>query len=306
MAQLDQLVDGTKLRTLPAADQTKYQEQPDGTYKLIGDATPSAETDAKQFRLILNKTDYQALPDELKPYYMDKYTDVDGKPVEDGTYKLRGYEDTNALKNALGHVRAERDMAREKLKEFDGFDAEELKRLQKVSADLAQEKELQRSNFDKQFTEAAEQYKTEIKLRDERNATLKRDLEHALIDNQAEMDIKAHGGKTKMLLPHVTKHVEVREIEGRHVAVVVGDDGKPRLRKGATKATDFLPITEYIEELREDPEFASAFSSSGASGGGATKTGQTTDGAPATISKHDLQSFGANAEAIAKGKTKVV
>jgi hypothetical protein len=197
-------------------------------------------------------------------------------------------------------------MAREKLAKFDGFDADELTRLKQVSADLKKESELQRSEFDKQFTEAAEGYKSQIKLEQDEKAVLRRDLQEALIDKQAAIDVNNHGGSAELLLPHISKRAEMRQVDGRNVAVILGEDGKPRLRKGATQATDFLPISEYVEELKEDERFAVAFPSSGASGGGATPPGPTNSGAPATVSKHDLKAIGLHADSIAKGETKVV
>lgn len=308
MAKLSELVDGTTLLNLPAADRAKYQEQTDGTFKLVGDPTPSAETDEKQLALVIKSRDYEALPDEFKPYYTNKYADLDGNPVKDGTFKLRGFEDTTALKNALGHVKAERDLVRDKLKEYDGFDATELKSLREMSVKLKKDQELQRSEFDRQFTEAAEQYKTEIQLQKKENELLRRDLSEALIRKQAAIDVGRAGGTPELLLPHIEDHAEMRQVDGRNVAVVIGDDGKPRLRKGATQATDFLPIADYVEELRGDERFAGAFPASGASGGGATNRGQTAPSgdAPATVSKHDLKAIGLHADSIAAGKTKVV
>jgi hypothetical protein len=296
--KLSQLVDATGLAKLAQADQAKYEQAEDGTYKLVGDATPASEADPT-LPAVLDEAGFKALPEAVQPFY---------ETQEDGSFKLRGHEDVRALKNTVGHVRGERDILRDKLKAFEGFDADELKRLRAEQGKIEKEKELERSEFERQYAEVTEQYKTEAQLKEDRIVALERDLTEALIERQAALDISQAGGSAELLLPHVKNHTQMREIDGRNRAVVIGDDGKPRLKKGATKATDFLPIADYVEELKEDRRFAGAFSGSGASGGGATNSGGgvTSTGAPATVSKQDLKAIGKWSKSIAKGDTKVV
>jgi hypothetical protein len=298
--ELDKLIDGTVFSALPKADQEKYDAQDDGTYKLVGDPTPAVPEDQinPTLSVVVDKVGFEKLSEPVRPFY---------EPQEDGTMRLRGFEDTRALKNALGRVRAERDQGKEKLKEFEGYDPGELARLRAVEEKVKREAELTRSEFDRQFTEASDQYKAQIELLAGQNEVYKRDLNRALVDNQAVMDITTRGGKAAWLLPHIKDHTEMREVDGRHVAVVIGDDGKPRLKKGATQTTDFLPIADYVDELKEHPEFEDAFRGTGATGGGATNNRTAAQGtAPATVSKQDLKAIGLHADSIAKGLTKVV
>lgn len=295
--KLSKIIDGTEFSRLSTADQAKYERQDDGTYKLMGDPTPSADV-GLALPLFANPDELTKLGEPMRKYYEE---------VQDGKFQLRGFEDVTALKNAVGHVRSERDLAREKLKAFEGFTAEEYQRLKEVEAKVKKEAELQRSEFDRQFTEASEQYKKMISDRDDRIKRMSRDLDSALIERQAAIDINAASGSTELLLPHIRSRAEVREIEGRHIAVILGEDGNPRLKKGANKATDFLPIRDYVEELKEDRRFAGAFSGTGTSGSGATPPGATRPGdVPATVSRGDMRAIGEHAESIAKGLTKVV
>jgi hypothetical protein len=278
--KLSQLVDATGLAKLAQADQAKYEQAEDGTYKLVGDPTPASDADPT-LPAVLDEAGFKALPEAVQPFY---------ETQEDGSFK------------------GERDILRDKLKAFEGFDADELKRLRAEQGKIEKEKELERSEFERQYAEVTEQYKTEAQLKEDRIVALERDLTEALIERQAALDISQAGGSAELLLPHVKNHTQMREIDGRNRAVVIGDDGKPRLKKGATKATDFLPIADYVEELKEDRRFAGAFSGSGASGGGATNSGGgvTSTGAPATVSKQDLKAIGKWSKSIAKGDTKVV
>jgi hypothetical protein len=200
-------------------------------------------------------------------------------------------------------------MAREKLKKFEGFDPDEYRRLKEIGERLEREKDLQRSEFDKQYTEASENYKREISLRDEAIAKKDAALQKALIEGQAAIDITAADGEPELLLPHIKDRTQMQEVDGQYRAVILGEDGKPRLKKGATRATDFLSIRDYVDELKEDKRYAGAFSGTGSSGGGATQ-GRDTSGnsgaSPATISRDDMRGFGVHAESIAKGKTRVV
>ena len=308
MSKLDQLIDSHTLGRLPEADQAKYQKQDDGTYKLVGDPNPTVR-DEGALPLFVDTDHLAGMPDVLKGYYTDKWTDINGKPGEEGRWKLRGHEDVTALKNAYGRVKAQLETVETKAKRYEdaGIDPDEFKRLKDMRERLEREKEVQRSEFDKQFTEASEQYKTEIKVRDDQIQKLQANLQRALINEKASIDIAAADGSPDLLLPHIQSRAQVQEVDGRYIAVVLGDDGKPRLKKGAQKATDFLPIREYVEELREDERFAGAFRGTGSSGSGATK-GRDADhsGAPATVSKNDPKAIGIYADAIAAGKTRVV
>jgi hypothetical protein len=295
--KLSELIDSTAHGKLSTADKAKYDPQDDGTYKLTGDPTPAADTGVA-LPLFANTKELTDVPDEVRKYYED---------LGDDKFQLRGFEDTTALKNALGHVRAEKELIKDKLKKFDGYDADEYKRLQGVEEKVKKEAELARSDFDKQFTDASEQYKSEIKLRDEKIAKQAEDLERALVDGQAALDIAAAGGSPELLLPHIRDHVKVKEVNGRHRALVIGDDGNPRLKQGATQTTDYLPLSDYVAELKEQKQFAGAFVGTGASGGGATPPSGAVDGnAPATVSRDDLKAIGLHSKSIAAGHTKVV
>jgi hypothetical protein len=107
-------------------------------------------------------------------------------------------------------------------------------------------------------------------------------------------------------MPWIKSKSEVRLVNDQHLAVILGEDGAPRLKKGADKATDFLTIGEYVAELKDTDKWATAFSGAGASGAG-TEPGQTggEGDAPAVIPRSDMKAIGIHAESIAKGKTKV-
>ncbi len=297
MDKLSELVDGNTFSGLTANDQNKYERQDDGTYKLTGDPTPSDDVGAN-LPLFVNEKELAEVDEPIRKYY---------EKLEDGRFQLRGFEDVHALKNAIGRIKVERDLLKTEAGKFDGFDAGELERLKEVEAKVKKESELARTDFDKQFTDASEQYKNEIQVRDTRITKLSTDLEKALIDNEATRHIADADGTPDLLLPHVRDVAEIREVNGHHRAVIIGDDGSPRLKVGATKANDFLPLSDYIDELKERPHFAGAFRGSGASGGGATNTkGDVSGDAPATVSRNDLKGIGIHSKSIAKGTTKVV
>lgn len=307
MPKLSKLIDATTHRGLAAADQAKYQLQDDGHYQLVGDDTPAGDID-KSLPLFVKGDELDQLPDNVRVYYDQDWMDVDGKPGGEGVLKLRGFEDTSPLKNAYNRMKAERNLDKEKLERFENLnvDPDELVKLREMSQRLAQEKDLARSTFDKQFAEAADSYKSEIKVRDENILTLQKDLRKALIDDRAAMEVKLAGGTEEYLMPWIKSNSEVRLVDGTYRAVILGEDGGPRLKKGADKATDFLSYAEYVDELKQTEKWSAAFQGAGSSGAG-TEPGRLageTD-APAVVPKSDMRAIGVHAESIAKGKTKV-
>lgn len=306
MAKLSKLIDATVHRGLAAADQAKYEPQDDGYYKLVGEDTPAGDKD-QALPLLVKADALEELPDNVRTYYDDAWKDVDGNAGPEGVFKLRGFEDTAPLKNALGRERAERALAKEKLERFEkmNVDPGELTELREMKDRLERENQLARTQFDKQFTEAADQYKNEIKVREDKVTVLERDLRKALIDDRAGMEVRLAGGTEEYLMPWIKDNSEVRLVDGKHTAVILGEDGGPRLKKGADKATDFLSYAEYVDELKQSEKWAAAFAGAGASGSGSEpgKPGDTD--APAVIPSSDMQAIGIHAESIAKGKTKV-
>lgn len=73
-----------------------------------------------------------------------------------------------------------------------------------------------------------------------------------------------------VLLPHLQ---QVADLDEKGRVVIKGTDGKPLLKRGYSSLEDYMGLEEYINSLRDHPDWSLAFESSGASGtgGGADK-----------------------------------
>lgn len=105
--------------------------------------------------------------------------------------------------------------------------------------------------------------------------TLKRRLEclgNAFKEREITSAIKASRGSHGLLAPHVSGLVSLRWDADAPVLVVVDENGRRRLRPGATSADDFLTVADLLKVLRDDRELAGAFEGSGSSGSGSNDT----------------------------------
>jgi hypothetical protein len=127
-------------------------------------------------------------------------------------------------------------------------------------------------------------------------------MEKHLIDSAALSELAKVSDSPKLLLPHIRGRMKVVEHDGEFHARIVDDSGNIRVGKG--QGSSPMTLSELIEEMKSDKEFAPAFRGTGSSGGGATKsTGGA--GGSRTIAAHDNAGFLANLESIAKGEVTV-
>ena len=105
--------------------------------------------------------------------------------------------------------------------------------------------------------------------------TLKRRLEclgNAFKEREITSAIKASRGSHGLLAPHVSGLVSLRWDADAPVLVVVDENGRRRLRPGATSADDYMTTSDLLQVLRDDVELGGAFEGSGSSGSGSNDT----------------------------------
>lgn len=146
---------------------------------------------------------------------------------------------------------------------------------------------------------------TELAVKDDIIAGKDRVIEGLLIDSEVAKlmgDGKDLSGNSNLLLPHIKTQTKVEWVEGEPRVVVKDEAGHPRIN--ATDGTA-LTLGQLLGEMRERPEYADAFSGSGASGSGASGERGGGGGAPpaanrsqmsdaekaAYIGKHGLAAF---------------
>lgn len=166
--------------------------------------------------------------------------------------------DTSGLNSALVK---ERTSVKELKAQLGGYSklgkVEELQ--QRLEAAGAGDKQYEKLKKDLETSHAAQ-----LQERDEVTTRMRKALDTHLVDGQAAAAIAEAKGSSVLLLPHVRAHVRVVEESGEFVTRVVDAEGEPRMNgKGG-----YMTPADLVAELKKKSEFAPAFASSGASGGG--------------------------------------
>jgi hypothetical protein len=227
---------------------------------------------------------------------------ADFTPEQQAAIDAAVAEQVEGLKKNQNELLKESKAAKAKLAAYDGVDPEEYKKL-KQAAEEAERKRLQGEGDFKQLEQQLVK-KYEGLLEQERGSVsrMRSAMEKHLIDSAALSELAKVSDSPKLLLPHIRGRMKVVEHDGEFHARIVDDSGNIRVGKG--QGSSPMTLSELIEEMKSDKEFAPAFRGTGSSGGGATKsTGGA--GGSRTIAAHDNAGFLANLESIAKGEVTV-
>ncbi len=210
--------------------------------------------------------------------------------------------ETDGLKKSQRELLGEVKKAKDALKNYDGVDPEEFKRL-KTAAEEAEKKKLA-AEGDFKSLEAQLVGKYEKQIEDERAKASRyaSTMEQHLIDAAIATELAKHSDTPRLLMPHMKAQMKVMEVDGQFVARVVDAAGTVRIGKG--QGASPMSIAELVDEMKASTEFAPAFRGTGSSGGGASKSAGSASGAR-VIPAGDNNAFIANLDGVAKGTTKV-
>jgi hypothetical protein len=108
------------------------------------------------------------------------------------------------------------------------------------------------------------QHEKELKDLRDTIARYKAEREVSMIDQAATKAIAEAKGKVKLLLPLIKMSAKVVEENGKEVVQIFDGNGVARVNaKG-----EFLSIPEWVDELKKDKDYQSAFDATGNSGAG--------------------------------------
>lgn len=212
--------------------------------------------------------------------------------------------EAGGLKSALKKERDARGEMEKQLRQFDGLDPAEIRKLLDEKKKAEDEKAKAAGDFEKLLNQEREKFAKELKSRDDKTAGLQKSLEEALIDAAARKAIGADGD-ADLLLPHVQKVTKLVETNGRYVAVVLDESGEPRLAPDAKTASDYMGIDHLVKGWKDEGKFAGAWFGTGASGGGAAP-GKREGGAGARRKISLTEAASMSSEDIRKGGFEVV
>lgn len=182
-----------------------------------------------------------------------------------------------ALSTTNKTILAEKKAAADKLKAYEelGLDAAAIAELKQKHEEAeaakltdAEKKTKAEQALKESHTKELERIKTEAKARED---FLTRELRRTNIEASAVAAITEAGGQVKPLLPHVIAAMElVEDGEGddrKFVTRVMGPDKTPRY-----VGSEFMTVSQLVEEIKRDEAFGGLFKATGAGGGGATNT----------------------------------
>lgn len=181
-----------------------------------------------------------------------------------------GFElaNTSGLKSALQKERGEVATVKQQLAQFKDIDPTAAKDALKLveqykNADPTQQAqkiaEAQVKELQTKFAQKEQDYQSRLK------GTIGQ-LENVLVINSATQAILEEKGVPDLLLPHVTRHIKMREVDaGKMIAEVVDGNGVPRI--GDMNGNP-MTIPDLVKEFKANPTFAPAFDATGAKGSG--------------------------------------
>lgn len=174
------------------------------------------------------------------------------------------------LKNNQAEALKEAKAAKAKLAAYEGVDPEEFKRL-KAAAEEAEQKRLKgEGDFKTLEQQLVTKYEAKVEAERSTATRYRSSLEQYLIDAEAMRVLAEYSDSPALLLPHVKARMKVMEQDGTFAARIVDQDGNVRIGKGQGSAP--MTLTELMDEMKQDKQFALAFKGTGSSGGGAAKS----------------------------------
>jgi hypothetical protein len=217
-----------------------------------------------KLKRVLEATEHGA----LSPALRELYTQRGDKFVLDA-------DDAEVLQQALETERQKARTLEATLANYGELTPEQAKKLQEDTARAQREKDVSAGNFQNILDQERDKHVKDMALRDKGEERLRTSLEDALINSEAGRAIRDAGGSEALLLPIVKARAKLMTAGDREVAVIIGDKGGPRLKANAKSADEFMPISEYVAELKADKTYAGAFAANLGSGTGGQRTGQS-------------------------------
>lgn len=260
-------------------------------------------------KAIIDQETFDTLPEALQSEYTQQ---------ESGGFLLNvdpvdgfALENVTGLKRTLAKTRTDLTTAKKRAEAFGDLDPQEAT---DALARIAEISEGGESGDDAKFKAREDQlvkrHQQELSSRDSTLTQYKSQLEKLTIDNEITKSLAEKGIKDNRVLPTFIKQFVKMEqnTDGTMRAVVLDEQGHEAI--GDSKGNP-MTISQYVDGLASDPQFAPFFpgtgsSGTGATGGSAANGGRNTGGAPKTISADDHKAISANIDKIASGEVVVV
>ncbi len=184
----------------------------------------------------------------------------------------------------------------------EGVDPKKYQELTQAAEEAERKRLASEGDFKSLEKQLVEKYEGEIGKEREVGKKYLTAMERYMIDAAAATELAKHSDSPKLLLPHIKSRMKVIEQDGEFHARIVDDSGNVRIGKGQGSAP--MTLSELVEEMKQDKEFAPAFRGTGSSGGGASRSSGSAGGSK-VVPAGDNAAFIANLAEIATGKVAV-
>lgn len=231
------------------------------------------------------------------------------RPVADP--KTYTQEEVDAIVAERDAIKANRDdalteakRAKAALKNYEGIDPAEYKKLKEASDEAARKAALAEGNLEAWKKQVTEQHQKERESDAKRIAKYENAIGRRLREDELRKALvgKADPSMMELLVEHGSKFIHVRETDDDFEHFVADAKGTPLVADGKGTPMD---VPAFVEQKLK-VQFPGAFLGSGSSGGGATKSnGGAGGGSPRVIASTNSPDFLANLTEIATGKTTV-
>lgn len=206
----------------------------------------------------------------------------------------------DALKQNRDEALTEAKKAKTALKNYDGVDPDEFKRLKTAAEEAETKRAAAAGDFETLKKQLVDNHARELGARDGKIGKLTKALERRLIQAELTKAIAAKKGDPDLLLPYAERFARTKETDDDFEAFLVDAAGNQRFSDGQATPMTFDAFVE--QDLMQ--KFPRAFDGTGSSGGGASKS-NAGGGGVKRIASGDNAAFLANLDAIAKGEVEV-
>lgn len=226
---------------------------------------------------------------------------ADAKTYTDEEIEALFAEREKGLKANRDEALREAKKAKNDLKNFDGIDPEEFRRLKTASEEADRKKAAAEGDFSALQKQLVDKHATEIAARDAKIAKRDTWVEKSLVDAELTRAITAKKGDADGLLPFARQFVKVRETEDGFEHYVADAKGNPLIADGQGTP---MNIDAFVEQALMT-KFPRMFEGTGSSGGGAPRTPAGGGGGKPFVLASDKDAFMKNVAKIATGEVEV-
>lgn len=204
------------------------------------------------------------------------------KVLEELQNLKKEHENTKVYLNKANKEAKERRLALKELEE-NGLSVAEAIELKRRLEDEERDKAAKKGDVEKVKEQLVLGFEKEKKELAKKIEKMQKSLYENLVSAKASEAISSAKGVPKLLMPFIQKYANVQDEDGKYVVRILDDDGEVRFNNKG----DYMTITDYVEELKQDEVFGMAFIANVKSGSGSKPNASASNVKP-TINRSQM------------------